>query len=140
MGESGHNYGSISIAIFTLMRYVYWIPPSPPKKGGDRESPPLRGGPGKSPFLRGTGKVPLFKGDLGGSVNVLHHQEKGYTCQRAIVWSQLPETSTRPSGLKASDLTASECPTREAICSPVFPFHRARVLSQLPEASLSPSG
>ncbi len=56
------------------------------------------------------------------------------------VSSQLPVASTRPSGLKATEVTACVCPTRVALCCPVEVSHNRPVLSALAVASVCPSG
>ena len=56
------------------------------------------------------------------------------------VWSQLPDASRRPSGLKHTDDTISPCPSSVLTHAPVSTSHSRTVVSKLPDATRRPSG
>ena len=60
--------------------------------------------------------------------------------QSGVPGHPLPEARTVPSGLKATDQTALECPLSVARSCPLRASHSLTVLSKLPEARVLPSG
>ena len=62
------------------------------------------------------------------------------TSHSRTVLSRLPDASSRPSGLKHTEVTISPCPSSVLTHAPVSTSHSRTVVSMLPDATNRPSG